>query len=144
MTNCYICKKNIGYFETKHNAIEYRGISENLTENDKVCSSCGDKLENEGRKYKDENKDYKDKFVRTLLPEWTYVDDSSKHGKEVKCPRCDKVLPAHSLTCLAKQLSNPFYLHNAVQDFAKEVKNAYCPTCKGYLPEHKDGCPLKK
>lgn len=145
MTNCHICKKNIGYFETKYNAIDFQGIAEGLTEKDKVCSTCGDNLKSEGKKYhKEENKNYKDKLTRAFLPEWKYIDDSAKHGKEVKCPRCDKVLPAHSLTCLAKQLSNPFYMLNAGQDFAKEVKSAYCPTCKGYLPEHKDGCPLKK
>ena len=136
----------MGYLEKKYNAMDYQGsplLPDGLTENDKVCFLCFDKFQNEEQKIKkDEN--YKDKLARTFVPEWKYVFDSEKRGTDVKCKRCGKILPMHSLTCMAKQFANPFSMTKMGMDFSKEAMNAYCPKCHGFLPEHKDGCPLKK
>jgi len=145
---CIICKKNMGFFENKFSIMNYRGsplLPDGLTENDKVCKVCFDKLKNgDGKHPKEEQTDYKDKLARIFVPEAKYVYDSKKRGTSVKCPRCGKILPKHSLTCIAKTFANPFTTVKMGQDFAKETENAYCPKCDGFLPEHKDECPLKK
>ncbi len=137
--SCVICKKEMGYFESKANATDYEGpkLPGGLTKDDKICSMC---LDNEELKKKESNTD---KYLRTFAPEWKYVLDSKERGQEIKCKSCGKVLPKHSLTCMAKQFANPFGMMKYGAELSKEASEAYCSKCHGFLPEHKDGCPLK-
>ncbi|MGI0057451.1 MAG: hypothetical protein ACREAK_08785 [Nitrosarchaeum sp.] len=147
-TFCFVCSKKIGPFREKYTIKDFQNdrvpLPPNFTEDHRTCAVCFNQLKKVKKETILEPKNYKDKLARVFVPEAKYVYDSKKRGVEVKCPRCGKILPKHSLTCIAKTFANPFATVKMGHDFANEVENAYCPKCDGFLPEHKDGCPLKK
>ncbi len=144
-TICFLCSKKIGSFREKYTIKDFQNEKlsppPNFTDDRRICATCFNQLK---KVAPSKHEDYKDELARIFVPEAKYVYDSKKRGIEVKCPRCGKILPKHSLTCIAKTLANPFATVKMGQDFASEAENAYCPKCHGFLPEHKDGCPLKK
>ena len=135
---CYKCFKSEEARLNKPVQQPLKSQTEFLAKDEEVSSKCN--ADNIGKK---EHK-ILDKAARILVPEAKYVYDSAKRGTPAKCPRCGKSLPKHSLTCLAKQMANPFYLMGAGIEFSNEAEKAYCSKCNGFLPDHKDGCPLKK